>query len=126
MKIRSHFLIQVFRLRSCLFPSLGDIVPRSKWITGKICEEKVVTLTHLSPTFLWQRVIPVIVSWFKGSAWTKNGLSGITNRLNYCVIFILHNLQLWPRAAYYKLDGRGLDIHALIYRVTTKKLIHFK
>ena len=40
-------------------------------------------------------------------------ISGLPKRLNYCVVFVLHNLQMWLRAAQYKLAGSVLETHVL-------------
>jgi hypothetical protein len=41
------------------------------------------------PTFLWQTAKTVIVGWFPGRTWEVTVL-GSTNRLNYCIIFVLY------------------------------------
>jgi hypothetical protein len=47
------------------------------------------TLYHGRSTFSWQKDTPIIVDWL---AWpqVEKKISGIPNRLNYYVIFIVH------------------------------------
>jgi hypothetical protein len=43
----------------------------------------------------------------------KITISGIPNRLNYCVIFILyHSLQMWPQAAQLQTGGPRVRVRA--------------
>jgi len=48
-----------------------------------------------------------------GTQAARGKTSGISYRLNYCVIFIVNNLQMWPRVAQYNLAGRRLETHGL-------------
>ena len=50
-----------------------------------------------SATFLWQRATDLSLV-----ARGQVAIVGVPNRLNYCVIFIVHNLEMWPRAASWK------------------------
>ena len=43
------------------------------------------------------------------AARVKITISGIPNRLNYCVIFTIYNLKMLPLIAYHSLVGSGLD-----------------
>jgi hypothetical protein len=49
-----------------------------------------IHLNHGHPTFLWQRAIPIIMSWFVGRTWWGKKMSGIHKCLKYCVIFIIY------------------------------------
>jgi hypothetical protein len=46
--------------------------------------------------FLWQKPHPSL--WAGSQAARGKMMSGIPNRLNHCVIFIVYKLQIWPRA----------------------------
>jgi len=63
---------------------------------------------------LWQAATSIIVGWF-GPPHAEITISSISNRLNYCVIlWRIHNSEIWLRAAYYNVEGRGLETHAVI------------
>jgi hypothetical protein len=46
-------------------------------------------INHGSPNFLWQRATSAIAGWFAGQT-GQIAVSGVPNRQNYCVIFIVY------------------------------------